>query len=105
MSGPVLALLLTTLVHLIGMVFLLSLMGREMLDVFRTAPRRDDDGGTPPADDPAPVPQGGGGGLPLPGAEQAPVRLREPGRLAEHYPRRPRRPDHAPQPQRVPDRA
>jgi hypothetical protein len=49
-------------------------------------------------------PQPGGGGLPLPDAAQAPVRLRESGRIGERYPRRPRRPQHEPQPARGPER-
>jgi hypothetical protein len=102
-SGPVLALLLMTLVHLVGMVLLIALMGRDILDVFRATPRRDDDGPEPPSADPAVPPAGGGGGLPLPDAEHAPVRLREPGRIADRYGRRPRRPEHEParEPERV----
>ncbi len=104
-TGPLLALALTLLAHVVGMAVLISLMGRDVLDFFRSRPARpDDDGGEPPADEPVPVPQGGGGGLPLPDAGQAPVRLREPGRLGERYGRPARRPDHeparAPQPER-----
>jgi hypothetical protein len=103
-TGPVLALLLTLLVHVVGMAVLIAAMGRDILDVFRSRPRhRDDDGGgEPPADEPAPAPHGGGGGLPLPDAGQAPVRLREPGRIARRYPRPDRRPDH--EPARAPQR-
>ncbi len=98
-----LSLLLLTLVHVVGIVVLFALMGREILDVFRSPPRRGrGDGGTPPADEP--VAPSGSDGLPLPDAGQAPVRLREPGRIDERYPRRPRRPDHEPEPQRVPQR-
>jgi hypothetical protein len=100
--GPVLALLLLTLVHVAGIVLLIALLGREVLDVFRTKPRDDDDDGGGPPDEPvAPVP-GGPDGLPLPDAGPATARLREPGRLAERYPRRPRRPEH--EPGRVPER-
>jgi hypothetical protein len=104
-TGPVLALLLTLLVHVVGMVVLIAAMGRDVLDVFRSKPRYrggEDDGGEPPADEPVPSPQGDGGGLPLPDADQAPVRLREPGRIARRYPRPARRPDRepAPSPQR-----
>ena len=51
---------------------------------------------------PAPQPPSGPGGLPLPNAEPARVRLREPGRLADLLPRRPRRP--AREPEREPTR-
>ena len=103
--GPVLAILLTLIVHIIGMGLLYALLGREMLEMFRSKQRPDwDDGGEPPAPDPVAAPQPGGGGLPLPDAAQAPVRLREPGKLAERYPRRPRRPEHEPQPARAPER-
>lgn len=95
--------LLTIVVHFIGMALLVGLIGSDLIDFFRS-PKRNDDGPPPPEPDPvAPVPTGGGG-LPLPDAEAAPVRLREPGRIAEHYPRRPRRPEHAPEPQRAPER-
>jgi hypothetical protein len=106
-TGPALALLLTLVVHVVGMAVLYSLMGREIVDFFRgSRPDRDDDGGgEPPADDPVPAPQGGGGGLPLPDAAQAPLRLREPGRLAERYERPVRRPDHVPERAPQPDRA
>ena len=103
MSGPAAAILLTIIVHVVAFVLLLALCGRDMLDVFR-APRHDgDDWGEPPAGDPAPTPPPTGGGLPLPDAEQAPVRLREPGRLGERYGRPARRPEHEPArtPQRV----
>jgi hypothetical protein len=102
-TGPVLAILLTLVVHVIGIVVLIALMGREVLDVFRSRPRDwGDDGGEPPVDEPVPAPQGGGGGLPLPDAAQASVRLREPGRIAEHYPSPGRRP--AREPERAPQR-
>ena len=105
MTGPVAAILLTIVVHLVAFVLLFAMMGREMLDVFGLGGRRADgeDGGQWPDPEPV-VPGPGDGGLPLPDAEQAPVRLREPGRIAERYERRPRRPEHAPQPARTPDR-
>ena len=46
-----------------------------------------------------------GGGIPLPDADQSPVRLREPGRLADHFPHPERRPIHDPAPSRKPVRA
>ena len=104
MTGPVMAILLTLVVHLVGFVLLFALMGREFLDVFRSnggGPNRDDW----PEPEPEPLaPAPSGGGLPLPDAVPASVRLREPGRLSDHHPRRPRRPDHAPEPQRTPER-
>lgn len=103
--GPILAIVLTLVVHIIGMGLLYALLGREMLEMFRSKPRPDwGDGGEPPEPELVPTPQPSGGGLPLPDAEQAPVRLREPGRLGEHYTRRPRRPEHAPEPARRPER-
>ena len=104
MSGPVAAILLTLIVHVVAFVLLFALCGQSMLEVFRTPRYDDDDWGEPPAGDPETTPPPSGGGLPLPDAEQAPLRLREPGRLAERYPRRPRRPDHAPEPVRTPER-
>ncbi|HWT93892.1 MAG TPA: hypothetical protein VN238_12895 [Solirubrobacteraceae bacterium] len=100
----VLAMVLLFVVHLAGIAVLVSMMGRDVLEMFRTSPYSDDDdgGGPPPADDPVVPTTPTGGGLPLPDAEQAPRRLREPGRLADHYPRTPRRPDHAPAPVREP---
>ena len=103
--GPLLAILLTLLVHILGMGVLYALLGREMLEMFRTQRHPvDDDGGEPPEPDPVIAPLPPLGGLPLPDAEQAPVRLREPGRIGERYPRRPRRPEHEPQPARAPER-
>ena len=96
MSGPLAAILLTFIVHIVGFVVLFALCGRSMLEVFRTRSYRDDDWGEPPAGDPESAPEPSGGGLPMPDAEQAPVRLREPGRIGERYPKRPRRPEHEP---------
>ena len=102
-SGPALALLLMFLVHVAGMAVLIATLGKDILQVFRTRRVDDDgDGGLPPADDPVDAPTGGGGGLPLPDAEQAPVRLREPGRIGERYGRPARRPEH--EPARTPER-
>ena len=96
MSGPVAAILLTLIVHVIAFVLLFALCGRSMLEVFRP-PRYDDDGwGEPPAGDPVTTPPPSGGGLPLPDAEQAAVRLRESGRIGDRYGRPARRPEHEP---------
>ena len=97
-SGPVISILVLTLVHFaaFGLLFW-HLAGREMFATFRIA--GDDDGGS------GVEPRTGGdpsgdrdGGVPLPDADPAPVRLREPGRLADGYPRRERRPAHEPVP-------
>ena len=100
-SGQVIALALTLGVHVIGALALIYLLVRDS----DTNPRDwwpgDDDG--PSGDDVRrPSPQGGGGGLPLPDAAPAPVRLREPGYLADAYERPRRRPGH---PARDPERA
>jgi hypothetical protein len=106
MTGPLAAILLTLIVHVVAFVLLFSLCGREILDMFRATPYDDDGGGgEPPAGDPQTPPGPSGGGLPLPDAQQAPVRLREPARLGERYPRPARRPEHDPAPQRQPERA
>jgi hypothetical protein len=103
MSGEIAAVLLLFVVHVIGFAALFALCGRSMLEVFRTDSHRDDGWGEPPAGDPVTTPPPSGGGLPLPDAEQAPVRLREPGRIGKRYDRPARRPEHEPArtPQRV----
>jgi hypothetical protein len=98
MTGPVLALILITVVHFVGMGVLIALMGRDVLDLFRSGPGPGGGGGgEPPSDTPMAPPRGGGGGVPMPDAEQARVRLRGPGRIATAYPRPPRRPEHEPE--------
>lgn len=97
------SILLLTVVHFAAFVLLFwHLAGREILSTFRTSDG--EGGGGPPFEPVPPDPAGGrGGGLPLPDAGQSPVRLREPRRLADAYPARPRRPDHVPEtPERVP---
>ena len=97
-TGVVASILLLFVVHMIAFVALFAVLGDDFVQFFRGTPREDDGGWEPPADEPvAPVP-GGAGGLPLPDAEQAPVRLREPGRIAERYPKPQRRREHEPQP-------
>jgi hypothetical protein len=90
-TGEVIALGLTLGVHILGGFALIYMLVKDSdggaLDWW---PREDDDG--PPRDPIAPAPLGGGGGLPLPVAEPSPVRLREPGTIADGYPRRERRP-------------
>src|SRR4051812_4466552 len=100
-NGPVLAILLTLVVHLVGICALLAFAGGEILDMFRMRPDNGDDGPGPGFDEPLDDPSPGGDRVPpLPDADPAPVRLREPGRLAPHY-RRERRPAREP---RTPDR-
>ena len=95
--GPILALLLTLVVHIVGMGVLYMLLGKELLETFRTRKRPDwGDGGEPPEPEPSVTPGPSGGGLPLPDAEQAAVRLREGGRIGDRYGRPARRPEHEP---------
>lgn len=101
-TGVVASILLLFVVHVIAFVALFAVLGDGFLEFFRGTPR-DDRGWEPPDDDePAAPTPGGTGGLPLPDAAQAPVRLREPGRIAEGYPKPARRREH--EPQRAPER-
>ena len=95
MSSEALALFILFLIHAIGLgVLFLALLRSSDDGGWRDWwPRDDDDGNEPRPRDPGP---------PLDGATQSPVRLREPGRLADAHPRAPRRPEHAPE--RVPQR-
>lgn len=103
MTGEVLALALTLGVHVLGALALISVLVRDSGGSMRDWWPRDD-GGEPPRDDPRPPgPQPGDGALPLPDAAPSTVRLREPSRLGDAYPRPPRRPDH-PAPVREPER-
>ncbi len=99
MSGPIAAIILTIVVHFIGAAVLIwAMAGKEALDVFRSPGSGGGGGGRPrgPAPlDPAPTP---GLGVPMADAERSAVRLREPGRIADGYGRRPRRPEHVPAP-------
>jgi hypothetical protein len=90
-SNEALALGITFLIHVIGICVLFGLMLRSDVDGgggWRDWWPRDDEG--PEEPDPEPGP-------PLPDAEQSPVRLREPGRLADARRPAPRRPEHAPE--------
>lgn len=105
MTAEVLALGLTLAVHIVGAVALIGVLVRNSgVDVRDWWPG-DDDGG-PPRDDPQPSPPrpDGGGGVPLPDAEPSGVRLREPGQIAERYPRPARRPAHTPEREPTPTR-
>lgn len=104
-SKEVAALLLIVAVHVVGAVALVwALVGEDGIDWRSLWPRDDDDGhGGDPGT--APRPPFDPDGLPLPDAARAPVRLREPGRLADlRSSRHERRPAHAPGPAREPDR-
>jgi hypothetical protein len=95
-GGPEAALLLTFVVHVIGVVVLIwaIVANQDEPPDWRSWWYGDDDGGEP---EPAP-PTPRGGGLPLPDADQSPVRMREPGRLADGYPAPERRPAREPLP-------
>lgn len=100
----ILALALVFAVHVVGG---LMLVWALLDDEQRAGWRRRWGGGGPPA--PPSEPDGGGGGgahaprpLPLPGGGPSRVRLREPVRAAEGYPRPARRPAHPRHPEREP---
>ena len=108
MSKELAALALTLGVHVVGAVVVIwALFGEDRID-WRSFlwPRdgRDDGGGAGRDGDGSPAGPGGRGVLPLPDARQAPVRLREPARLADLRPRPERRPAHVPAPEHVPQR-
>jgi hypothetical protein len=104
----IVAILGTLIVHFLGAgVLIYALLDGEKIDWRNTLWPRDDGGGggfDPPPEDRGP--DGGDGVLtpPLPDAAPSAVRLREPGkRIADGYPRPPRRPEHAPaEPARAP---
>jgi hypothetical protein len=90
-SNEALALGITFLIHVIGACVLLGLLLRSDGGGWRDWWPRDDDDG--PGPDPGP---------PLPSADPARIRLREPGRLADGHRPPARRPEHPPE--RVPQR-
>jgi hypothetical protein len=92
-SGEVLALLLLAGVHLVGAVLLVGVLLRNDDIPWRSLWPHDDDGGGRGPVAPTSPPD-----LPLTGATPAPARLREPGRLADAYGRRARRPVREPEP-------
>ena len=98
MSGEVLALSLTLVVHLAGAAALIGLLlHTDGADWRSWWPRDDDDGPGPPEPD-APRPLGPGGDT----AKPARARLRESGRLADAYPPHQRRPAREPEREREP---
>jgi hypothetical protein len=98
-TKEILALGITLLVHIVGLIALVwtLLIDADDRPDWRGWWPRDDDNG-PKA--PSPVPQGGG--LPLGDARPSAVRLREPARIGDGYGRPSRRPEHPPE--RVPER-
>jgi len=103
-SLEVVAILLTLVVHVLGAAVLVAvLLDGEKIDWRGTLWPRDDDGGPGPGfDPPSPDPSPSGAGMSLPDAGPSPVRLREPGRIREGYPKPSRRPAHTPE--RAPSR-
>jgi hypothetical protein len=104
----VLAIALTLVVHVIGAGVLIWVLLDGNVDWRELWPRDDDGRGGRWPDEPAGDGPDGGGVLaptPLPDTAPSPVRLREPGRIAERYPRPARRPEHAPEQPRVPQRS
>lgn len=106
MSKEVAALLLIGAVHVVAAVALVwALVGEDGIDWRSLWPRDDDDGGGGDSGG-APRTPRDPDGLPLPDAARAPVRLREPGRLADlrpsHHERRPAHPPVPPAPAREP---
>ena len=95
MGGPQAALLLTFVVHVVGIVVLIwaIVAGQDEKPDWRGWWRGDD--GEDPRPSPEP-PKPRGGGLPLPDAEPSAARLREAGRIATRYERPPRRPSREP---------
>jgi hypothetical protein len=100
----IVALSLTLIVHVIGAgVLVWALLDGEGIDWRSLWPRDDDGGGGGGPKQPPAEPDPGGGGVPLlPDAAPSAVRLREPGRIGDGYPRPARRPEHAPERPRVP---
>ncbi|HWH94164.1 MAG TPA: hypothetical protein VNT03_09915 [Baekduia sp.] len=103
MTLEVVAILLTVVAHFLGAAILVMvLLDGDKVDWRGTLlPRDDDDGGGPGFDPPSDDDSGDGGGIlaptPLPDAAPSPVRLREPGRISEGYPKPARRPAHLPE--------
>ena len=98
-TKEILALGITLLVHVLGLVALvwtLLLDPEDRPDWRDWWPRDDDDRPV----EPSPAPRGDG--VPLPDARPSAVRLREPARIGGGYPRPERRPAHPPE--RVPER-
>jgi hypothetical protein len=105
-TWEIVAIVLTLVVHVLGAgVLVWNLLDGEGFD-WRTLWPRDDDGGGGGWPEPPSGPEPDGGGVPavpfLPDAAPSAVRLREPGRIGDGYPRPGRRPEHVPERPRVP---
>jgi hypothetical protein len=103
MTGEVVALALTVVVHFAGAAVLIGFIARSSgADLFGWWPGDDDGGGSDR--DPGPhTPAPHDDGVPMPDAQPASRRLRDADRLADGYPRPARRPAH-PEPVRAPQR-
>lgn len=100
--GPVLAIVLTVVVHFAGISALLAFAGGDLFEVFRTKPAGGEEGGEPRAESPVdPAPPGDTAPPLLPDAAPRPIRLRGPERIPP-APRRERRPAHEPEREREP---
>ena len=111
MSKELIALGLTLAVHVVAAVVVVwALLDEDRIDwrSFLWPRDSEDDGGgggrRPGGTSPQTGPNGPSG-LPLPDAQQAPQRLRQPVRLGDLYPRPQRRPAHVPAPEPAPERA
>jgi hypothetical protein len=100
-AEEILALALIFVVHVVGGLMLVwGMVGGDALGWRR--PWRRDDGPDAPRDDAPPAPPAAP--LPLAGAAPSRVRLRDEVPLRDAYPPAPRRPQHEPAPERVPQR-
>jgi hypothetical protein len=101
--GDQLVLMIASL-HIVALVFAFMLILPALRDNHEPPrhPGGGSDGGGGQRLPRRPEPKPGPGGLPLPNARPARVRLREPGRLADLLPRRPRRPAREPERQPTP---
>jgi hypothetical protein len=84
----------------LGGLLLFMFLRSEETPQWRPAPEDDEPGGGGNDRRPDPPKSPPPGGIPLPDAQQARTRFRGAGRLADSYPRRPRRT--APEPERAP---
>src|SRR5947209_3880423 len=100
MSGGDQLVLMVGGLHLVALLFAFLLIIPALRDrpVPPRRPNDGSDGGGGQPRPPAPQPPSGPRGIPLPDAQPARVRLREPGRLGDRLPARSRRP--APEPTR-----
>jgi hypothetical protein len=99
----IVALALVIVVHVIGGLLLVwALLDDDTRAGWRRRWRRRGDDPGPIAPSPRSAPVAPRPQLPLAGADPSRLRLRGPGRLADGYPPAPRRPEHAPEPARVP---